>query len=337
MNESVERVSGRSAGCNQWDDALQRRVSIRGLRPCALGVELGLCALVIAAAQAGCARNRVLRHGVLEQHLRQRALRFFSRADYFKPNPAGVDEHIKLMAPLIVQEAPAGDLRSGGFGGVVGMLSAPPAKVPDTGQPLVDPAVPVVYYATATVRVAGTVHDQISYVWFYSADGDALRVQGVRMTLADDGRALVWQVLADREPVEIVYVSAQLERAALAAFGPAVRERVYAVERPISEVPAVVVARILEDGPEPMGPWVYLQAPDHAVSTLLCRCMPSQVGEFANDAYYDLLPIEELRAHGLDLDQLQQYLQPARSRLEFSLDPAAGEGPDRKLRWPPGV
>jgi hypothetical protein len=143
-------------------------------------------------------------------------------------------------------------------------------------------------------------------------------------------------VLADPEPVEIVYVSTQLERAAIAAFGTAVEGRAHAVQQTVRTTPAVVVPRVLEDGPAPMGPWVYVQAPDHAVSTVLCRCMPSQVGEFAAETYYQLLPIEELRACGLDLSQLQQQLRPAGSWLTFPLNCASCDNAGRKLRWPPG-
>ena len=129
--------------------------------------------------------------------------------------------------------------------------------------------------ATSNAQIAGKTREQFSYVWFYPAGGgDALRGQGVRMTLGDDGRALVWEVLADPQPVDIVYASVQLEQAALATFGPPARQG-YAIESGSEPPSSIVVPRILEDGPAPMGPWVYLRAGDHAVTTLLCRCMPS--------------------------------------------------------------
>ena len=71
------------------------------------------------------------------------------------------------------------------------------------------------------------------------------------------------------------------------------------------------VARVLDDGPTPMGPFVYLQAATRSVKTLLCRCMPSQAEHFVADEYYQLLPIDYLSGIGVERLELLSRLLPA--------------------------
>ena len=48
----------------------------------------------------------------------------------------------------------------------------------------------------------------------------------------------------------------------------------------------MTTVRVLSDGPQAMGPWVYIRRKDRMVATLLCRCMPSQVtGTLENRSY----------------------------------------------------
>ena len=56
----------------------------------------------------------------------------------------------------------------------------------------------------------------------------------------------------------------------------------------MAAAPDVVVAGIVEDGPIPMGPYVYVDAADQRVTTLLCRCSPSQVDRITDTGYYQL-------------------------------------------------
>jgi hypothetical protein len=49
-----------------------------------------------------------------------------------------------------------------------------------------------------------------------------------------------------------------------------------------------VVANVIDDGPVPMGPVVYLLQHSRDVSTLICRCMASRGGELLGQTNYEL-------------------------------------------------
>jgi hypothetical protein len=85
-----------------------------------------------------------------------------------------------------------------------------------------------------------------------------------------------------------------LERAAAAEHGPPLRGRRFAVERSAAETPDVLVARLIDDGPIPMGPMVYVEAQANLISTVLCRCMPAQVRHIVENNFYELLPVQSL-------------------------------------------
>ena len=92
--------------------------------------------------------------------------------------------------------------------------------------------------------------------------------------------------------------------------------------------PDVVVARIIDDGPVPMGPYVYLNAlPSRAVTTALCRCSPSQVEAFIETRYYDLRPLETLGS-------CSERMSWAGTLVYGELwQPVTGKPLDRILRW----
>jgi len=94
--------------------------------------------------------------------------------------------------------------------------------------------------------------------------------------------------------------------------------------------PDVVAARIIDDGPVPMGPYVYLNAPpSRTVTTVLCRCSPSQVEAFIETRYYDLRPLETMDPNNGGL--MRWAGTPVYSEL---LQPVTGKSLDRILRWP---
>ena len=92
----------------------------------------------------------------------------------------------------------------------------------------------------------------------------------------------------------------------------------------------MVAARIIDDGPVPMGPYVYLNAPpSRTVTTVLCRCSPSQVEAFIETRYYDLRPLETMDPNNGGL--MRWAGTPVYSEL---LQPVTGKSLDRILRWP---
>ena len=85
---------------------------------------------------------------------------------------------------------------------------------------------------------------------------------------------------------------------------------------------------VLDDGPVPMGPIVYLEAGTRLVGTIICRCMPSQVDEFTETPYYDLLPLDDLAESGADLRGWFDQQRRLGYHLSFMLD---DEDPSERL------
>lgn len=264
---------------------------------------ISLTAMVcISLPVAGC--RKPLRQApptVRQRHdeLRARALIEFDRARFYKPSEFGVTGLPFDLAPLIVEEiAPA---------------SKGAAKFPIEG------VVPTVYTTTSSSVLDGVPHEQKTYRWscphLAPIEGKESRtVRWIRMTLAPDGFPLVWEVGDDTSSANILFVSQSMETSARGVFGNPLPGRRFAVERSIAETPDTVVLGIVEDGPIPMGPYVYLASEACAVTTVLCRCSPSQVNDIIKSVYYDLEP----------LDGAQDWAPPPVSLTAL-------------LRWPQGL
>jgi hypothetical protein len=114
------------------------------------------------------------------------------------------------------------------------------------------------------------------------------------MILDHRGFAIVWEVLSSEAGLRVLYVSKPIEDAARRQYGDPLPDRRFVVEPHVAEHPDVVVARIVGDGPQPMGPFVYLDYPARRVSTLICRCEPSQVDLFPQSRMYRLVALEQV-------------------------------------------
>lgn len=227
-------------------------------------------------AVAGCATPPVRTHIEIRTHLhhdlRSRSTTKFPNACFLKPRSNSADEFITGMAPLIVQEVAHPDQTCHRFG------------AGDGGQS-------VVYFDRSTATLNGHTYEQVRYVWWYA--GDPPSKQGIRITLDSSGFPCIWEVLTDSSDASLIYVSRSLENAAKTEFGPPLPGRQFAVERDLTQQPNIVVPRLLDDGPVPMGPFVYLENETHDVTTVICRCMPSQADNFVETGYYDLRPLRQ--------------------------------------------
>jgi len=222
--------------------------------------------------------------------LYRRGTNEFAEACFFKPAAAKTNDMVFALAPLILQEvnaAPEPQARPDRFG----TLSL------TNGMLTLDRSRPAIYWQADTVRLKVKEHVRFAYVWCYSAGASGqgkagLALQGLRITLNSAGQPVIWEALADNSGAELIFVSQSLEAAALAEFGKPLPGRRYAIERGVKEVPNVVVARVIDDGPVAMGPFVYLSAGTRSVSTLICRCMPAQAKKLLAASAYDLLPFQ---------------------------------------------
>jgi hypothetical protein len=225
----------------------------------------------------------------------QRATNEFACAEYFKPaeTKTSTNELSFALAPLILlqvsvaQEPPSPPDR-------FGTLSV------SNGAPILDQSRPTIYWGSDTVQVNGRPHARFFYMWCYSPSPQAtLLLQRIRITLNSDGQPVIWEVLADGSGAKVLFVSQNLETAALAEFGKPLPGRRYAIERSADTAPGVIVARVIDDGPIPMGPIVYLSAGTRQVSTLICRCMPAQARKLLATRTYDLVPFQVASTNSL--------------------------------------
>lgn len=223
-------------------------------------------------------------------HLREQTLRRFPRASFLSPQP-DADAGIPLwMAPLLVHEYspdPMAEPRWARFGAVA---------VDPTGLATVDCDRPTVYWSAAEITVGTQTLEQRTFWWFYPSPAldKPIRYRGFRMTLGNGGYAVIWELLCSDtgdSRQRTFYVSKPVEQAATERFGVALAGRQHVVEPPLEEHPEVVVSRIVGDGPQPMGPIVYLDAAG-AVTTLICRCEPSQADAFPHSSHYRLQRID---------------------------------------------
>jgi hypothetical protein len=128
-----------------------------------------------------------------------------------------------------------------------------------------------------------------------------LPLQGIRITLNSSGQPAIWEVLADNSKAKLFFVSQNLEAAAAAEFGKPLPGRRYSIERSIEAAPDVIVARVIDDSPVPLGPIIYLSAATRQVSTLVCRCMPAQARTLLATRTYNLLPFQEASTNSLTI------------------------------------
>jgi hypothetical protein len=199
------------------------------------------------------------------------------------------DDPAFALAPLLVQELdPDGEtVRPGRL------------RRDEDGGTTVQAGEPTVYHVTSTTRLDGRDLSQHVYLWWYPAQVDAPpTARGVRMTLGDDGFPFVWEALGDSAGVRPLFVAADLDAAATASRGDPLPGRAFAVERAVAERPEVVVAGLLEPGPVPLGPFVYL-TPERDIAALICRCMPSRVERIEANLLYDLEPLDPAWLAGL--------------------------------------
>jgi hypothetical protein len=236
----------------------------------------GLWFALLSVSLVACSRQiETLTPGQREV-IQARVTARFDNTVLFKPADSGSNSAVALrLAPLIIQEVTdtnAASLWRDQF---------------DSGA-----SGPLVVSESGTIAVNGRSHDQISYSWTYAASAPSTKSvrksQGVHLTLNAAGEPVIWEVLEDSSGADILYVAQSLELAARAEFGPPLAGRKFSIERSLADAPDTVVANVIDDGPVPMGPVVYLSQGSRDVSTVICRCMASQGGTLLGQTNYEL-------------------------------------------------
>jgi hypothetical protein len=216
----------------------------------------------------------------------------FEVGTLYKPRP--IPAMGLPLAPLIIHEWPVPDLRSNGLPGRLG-------KVTSSG---VNPNEPVVYVGESEIAVSGRRHPQVTFIWVpESATAEkAPTVRGVRMTLDAAGQPVIWEALGESEHLRVFYVARSLEAAAGAEYGPPLTGRRYAIEPGVAVQPRVMVVKVVDDGPMPMGPIVYVNA-SRTINSISCRCTPAQVRQVPATMEYDLIDAPALQAAVMSSDR----------------------------------
>ncbi len=287
-----------------------------------LAVLLACCNLVLTSCTTGRQTRATVAAPAAHRQIYTLGDLHWPDALYYKP--AGSASNFDVYAaPLILQELqPAGRIGR--------------VRVNENGRPVIEAGTPTVYYGRSRCTLEGREYEQLSFLWFYAqpvepAWSSSVPVQGIRITLDSEGLPLLWETMANDQPTRVIFASARLETLARQQYGPPLPGRRYSLETAVASdavasdgvaiEPGAIVARVLEDGPLPMGPIVHLLR-DGTIGTLTCRCMPSQVDNYIETLPYDLAPIQELADMGLhDLDWITDH-QSAAVYLAFTLDVA---------------
>lgn len=219
----------------------------------------------------------------LRENAYRKAGEKFVRAAFCKPKDGSAPPDIFALSPLIVGE-----------------------RLPDSGQnaPVFDDPLelsqrnitPKVFYEQSSVNLRGKPHTQLLFIWFRAGEerqSNSAPAWAVRLTLDADRFPMIAETFEHGGPLLKIFVSKSLEEAARKQYKTPLPNRSYVVESSVDSQPGVIVPRIFEDGPQPMGPYVY-EDKRLSISTVLCRCSPSQVDDFTENMYYELKPAKLL-------------------------------------------
>lgn len=251
----------------------------------------------------------------------------FARAAFIKPEESGLTNQPSFkFAPLFMQQrgrqTTAGQRANNEVASEKGMeISKEPRFT--------------VFFRHDRVFIYDLPHDQFTYVWYPSEElsagaNHALPVQGIRITLDSAGEPVIWEVLADTSGAELIFVAQSLESAAAGVYGRTLPDRRFSVERSLDEAPQTVVARVIDDGPVPMGPIVYLSSGSGNVSTVMCRCMAPQTERLVAEGYYALRHMDSLATKNIQ-NSNEQFMIHSSFPLEPNLEPCRLE---QRLRLP---
>jgi hypothetical protein len=258
--------------------------------------------------------------------LRERAHMRFERALFLKPEASEVDLPLEL-APLFVQDVTSMS--------DVDVLSSPIGAL--AGDRLsgfrCDFDRPTVYVSKVSITLRKRKYALLTFGWYHRATPllPATTPTVVRLVLDEQELPLFALVHQAKESDQqrctgLFFVSESLEQAAKERFGEPLPGREFAIEREPESDCSPIVVRTFEPGPVPMGPYVYLDQHGN-VTTLLCRCSPSQMDEVVYTKRYRLEPFERVREMRIS-SELSVLAQPIPTSLWMM------HYIDQALRWP---
>lgn len=217
-----------------------------------------------------------------------RAVQMLGSVHYLKP-AEGASSLALSLAPLLFLEDTSARTNLALYPDRPGTLSCDSSRSLDMRKV-------TVYYSTSTFASSNLNFPQLTYEWLYPVMEKKrkpitrLKWQGVRMTLNRQGNPVIWEALNDSHQRQVLFVAQSLEDKARSQFTNACPGRRFVIEPSVEAAPETVVARVIEDGPVPMGPSVYLLQGHRDVASILCRCMPPHSTNVLTTSHYELAP-----------------------------------------------
>ena len=209
----------------------------------------------------------------------------FTSAILFKPRDEPDLKWLTDLAPLVVEQVPdktPSTTKKGFFGALV---------LDDRNALVLDPAQPTLIVDMREVEHGGLTYRQLSFGWVYTWSKTSANTRSICMTLAPDGFPCVWEVGGPQNTgTRRFYLSRSFEAKCVEQFGPPLPDRQNAAEQAKTDTPHTVIAGLVEDGPIPMGPYVYLQNDTHTIKAITCRCSPALVETIIDSRDYELKP-----------------------------------------------
>ena len=252
----------------------------------------------------------------------------FATARFYKPflnEPADLEN---IFAPLIVEQQTPSAIPAAPTIRPIASIKTPPFE--ESGLLVQGP--PTVYFHSNTVSSNAHDFNQIAFVWVYLKHAECLPsvkpsvlARGVRIVEGRDGSPILWEALSDEYSPRVFFVSQLLEGAAREQFGDPLPGRNFSIERNLDDAPNIVVAQKLDDGPMPMGPYIYLNH-GRRVVTIHCRCSPSQFDDVIETLEYELRPLD-----ATDQAWLRKESDGNGANIARVLD---SEPLDKLFRWP---
>jgi len=280
-----------------------------------------LFALTIVVLMAGTACKP--RHGgaalpdspKVETPLPEPEPRMFEQAIFFRPEEGSAGGIVEQMAPLIIVESNEKEISaalSDGLG--VGT----PGCVSDAEET----PIPVVLFKKQSVKIRGESYEQLRYVWHSCVPKPTFFEFWV--IIGKNGWPIVYSASPRPFHKGHFYVSTSLEVAAEREFDSPLPYCRFAIERPSGDLLNRRVDRIIDDGPMPLGPYVYIGkstqfemklagAPPQEVVALTCRCEKSLAKSFLAEPRYKLEQLDQF-SDRIEGECLQWKSQPSSVR-----------------------
>jgi hypothetical protein len=199
---------------------------------------------------------------VIRQHIYDRAWQPVGHVGLWKPDPAGHMEQAIYSAPLFLIQ-----------------ITEPVRNLS---------RIDVVWAFTNSIVLRDKTHLQQTFLWQPRGQKNlGGQLQAIRVTFDSEDRPAIWEVFRERSGAELIWISQAFEISAADQFGSPLPGRMSSAEQSFADAPRAIVPAIVDDGPMPMGPMLYMDAHGD-VPVVACRCSAIQASTLEERGLYQL-------------------------------------------------